>query len=71
MGSIAHAWHVSREAWLAVAMAVVVNSVLKYGLTSFANKRAQLRTPPPPPKNARHATPRTGRGRRAYRARGA
>lgn len=33
---------VTPKAWGAIAVAVVVNSVMKYGLTSFANKHVSV-----------------------------
>ena len=41
-GTIGDAWTVTSKAWLAIAVAVVVNSVMKYGLTSFANKHTSV-----------------------------
>tara|TARA_B110000208_G_scaffold183180_1_gene235625 strand:- start:140 stop:1528 length:1389 start_codon:yes stop_codon:yes gene_type:complete len=40
--TIGMAWKFTPDAWIAVAVAVVANSVLKYGLTSFANKHTSI-----------------------------
>lgn len=40
--TVREAWEVAPKAWAAIAVAVVVNSVIKYGLTSFANKHVSV-----------------------------
>ena len=40
--TIGDAWIVTSKAWMAIGVAVVVNSVMKYGLTSFANKHTSV-----------------------------
>ncbi len=40
--TVGEAWAVTPKAWAAIAVAVVVNSVIKYGLTSFANKHVSV-----------------------------
>jgi drug/metabolite transporter (DMT)-like permease len=40
--TVGDAWIVTQKAWAAIFVAVVVNSVMKYGLTSFANKHVSV-----------------------------
>ena len=40
--TVGDAWVVTSKAWAAICVAVIVNSVMKYGLTSFANKHVSV-----------------------------
>lgn len=40
--TVGDAWDITQKTWTAIFVAVVVNSVMKYGLTSFANKHVSV-----------------------------